>query len=326
MRSQLSGPLIHFAVIGVVKGGTTSLYHYLNSHPEVYLPPVKETNHFAAADIRPELFLKTYARDSDLDLDAYITGGMKQQVHIAHVNSPEHYQALFSHSDGETAIGEISNSYMICPSAAGALHECNPEAKIIVVLRNPIGRAWSQYLMNLREAKTDDPDFVRELERDHAASPSGWGINHQYLELGKYAEQLERYILRFGRHRVLPVFFEDYKVDPAETLKKICTFLEIDDTFQFDFSEKSNKAGLPRFPLINKLMVESGAIAAAKKLTPKALRKKFAEALYTDKNIPKLKEEHRIWLREYYRAQVAALAEMIGSEVYEKWPDFKQNG
>jgi len=326
MSQHTRRPLINFAVIGVVKGGTTSLYHYLNAHPEVYLPPVKETNHFAAADIRPDQFLKTYARDVDLDLDAYIAGGMKDQVHIAHVDSDEHYAALFANVNGEKAVGEISNSYMICPSAAESLHGFNPDTRIIVVLRNPIGRAWSQYLMNLREAKTENPDFIEEIERDHDISPSGWGVNHQYLELGKYAEQLERYISLFGKERVLPVFFEDYKEDPAGVLKDICVFLGIDDSFEFDFSEKSNKAGLPRYPILNKVMVRSGAIAAAKKLTPKPLRKKFAEALYSDKNIPKLKDGHRIHLRDYYRDEVASLAALIGPKVFEKWPEFNQHG
>jgi len=326
MSSETGGSLINFAVIGVVKGGTTSLYHYLKSHPDVYLPSIKETNHFSAADINSDLFLKTYARDVALDLDSYIAGGMRQQVHIAHVDSKAHYKALFAGVNGESAVGEISNSYMLCPSAAGALHRFNPEAGIIVILRNPIGRAWSHYLMNLREAKTNDPDFIREMERDHAASPSGWGINHGYLELGKYAEQLNRYLSRFGKNRVFPVFYEDYKSDPQGVLKKICAFLEVDDTFEFDYSEKSNAAGLPRFPTLNRMMIKSGAVAAAKKMTPKSLRKKFASALYTDKGIPKLQEHHRSWLRDFYHLEVAALAEMIGQEVYEKWPDFKDHG
>ena len=101
-----------FFVIGVVKGGSTSLYHYLDQHPEVYLPPIKETNHFAKADIHPEDFLPEYALDVKLDLDAYIKKGMPEKIHIAHVNSDEHYFALYDKVEGEKTLGDVSNSYM----------------------------------------------------------------------------------------------------------------------------------------------------------------------------------------------------------------------
>lgn len=315
----------NFFVVGVVKGGTTSLYHYLAQHPDVYLPPIKETNHFAAADISEKDFLKGYAQDVNIDLDKYIKGGMKETVHIAHVNEDRHYQALFSKVKGEKAIGEISNSYMICSSSANAIHEFNPDSKILVVLRNPIRRAWSQFLMNLREAKSDAGKFVQELENDHSQSPKGWGINHQYLELGKYSEQLQRYIDLFGKERVMPIFFEDYKKEPKETLRSVCQFLEIDESFEFDFSEKSNASALPRNVGLNKFLVQSGILSAAKKLTPKPLRQKLAGALYSDKNMPTLQAGDEQWLRDYYQKEVEQLSDLLGIDITKKWPVFGQS-
>jgi hypothetical protein len=314
----------NFFVIGVVKGGTTSLYHYLAQHPEVYLPPIKETNHFAARDISEKDFLKTYAQDVKIDLDKYIRGGMKETIHIAHVNEDRHYAALFSNVSNESAVGEISNSYMICPSSAQAIYDFNPDARILVVLRNPIRRAWSQYLMNLREAKSDDSNFIQEMEKDHAQNPKGWGVNHQYLELGKYAKQLKRYFNLFGKDRVMPIFFEDYKKKPGEVLSEMCRFLNIDDTFEFDFSEKSNASALPRNAGLNRFLVNTGIMSTAKRLTPKPLRQKLAGALYSDKNMPELKESDGEWLREYYQKEVDRLSELLEMDVSSKWPQFKQ--
>lgn len=314
----------NFFVIGVVKGGTTSLYHYLDQHPEVYLPPVKETNHFAAADIKAENFLPEYATDVRIDLDAYIKRGMPEQVHIAHVNSANHYAALFSRVNGESAVGEISNSYMICPSAAEAIHRFNPDARIIVVLRNPVARAWSQYLMNLREAKTRSPHFTEEVFSDAEAAVTGWGANHQYLELGKYAEQLERYIRLFGPDRVKAVFFEAYKASPQKVMAEICRFLEIDPNFPFDFSTKSNKASLPRNAAVNSLLVKSGAVKFAKGITPKRLRSKLAGVLYSDKHIPEMPSQDRKMLHDFYADEVAALVRLLKTDKPNTlWSDFK---
>jgi len=314
--------LPNFFVVGVVKGGTTSLYHYLAQHPDVYLPPIKETNHFAANDIAEKDFLKGYAQDVSIDLDGYIRGGMKETIHIAHVNEDHHYEALFSKVKHEKAIGEISNSYMVCPSSARAIYDFNPEARILVVLRNPIRRAWSQFLMNLREAKSDAQNFIRELENDHAQAPKGWGVNHQYLELGNYSEQLKRYFDLFGRDRVFPIFFEDYKKNPEDVLAGICAFLKIDDSFKFDFSEKRNSSSLPRNSGLNRFLVQTGILASAKKFVPHSLRQKLAGALYSDKNIPALQEADANWLREYYQEEVGNLSELLGIDITEKWPEF----
>lgn len=298
------------------------MYHYMAQHPEVYLPPIKETNHFAASDISEKDFLKSYAQDVNIDLDKYIKSGMKETIHIAHVNADHHYEALFSKVDKEKAIGEISNSYMICPSSAESIHRFNPEAKILVVLRNPIRRAWSQFLMNLREAKSDADNFIQELEHDHSQNPKGWGVNHQYLELGKYTQQLKRYLDLFGKDRVLPIFFEDYKNNPEEILSSACRFLKIDDTFQFDFSEKSNASALPRNAGLNRFLVNSGILSTAKKLIPKPLRQKFSAALYSDKNMPTLQEADAKWLCSYYQDDVGQLSELLGKDITQKWPEF----
>jgi hypothetical protein len=312
-----------FFVIGVVKGGSTSLYHYLDQHPEVYLPPIKETNHFAKADIHPENFLPEYALDVKLDLDAYIRQGMPEQVHIAHVDSDEHYFALYSKAQAEKALGDVSNSYMVCPSSAQTIHEFDPSAKLIVILRNPISRAWSQYLMNLREAKTLEKDFITELVRDAAQDPAGWGVNHQYLELGNYGKQLERYLALFPKDQLKVVFYEAYRDHPSEVLADICRFLNIDDRFTFDFSSKKNTASLPRSAALNKVLVKSGVIKTLKGLVPKSLRSSFAKVLYSDKDLPSISDEEKAYLTSYYKEEVQQLSKLLNIEASDYWPEFR---
>jgi len=313
----------NFFVIGVVKGGTTSLYHYLEQHPEVYMPPVKETNHFAVNDINHGKFLPEYAMDVRVDMDAYIASGMKRKIHIAHVDEERHYIALFQGVDQEIAKGEVSNSYMICPSAAKAIHDFNPYAKNIVVLRNPISRVWSQYLMNLREAKSRQKDFINEIVADDQQKVKGWGVNHQYLELGMYSKQLRPFIDHFGRENVLVLFYEDFRANPELVMRRICDFLEVSNDFLFDFSTESNKASMPRNSVLNTLLVKSGFIKAAKRITPKFLRGFFAKVLYQNKNVPRMSIQEKQWLVNYYIDEINNLIELIGEEPLIHWPEFK---
>ena len=310
-------------MIGVVKGGSTSLYHYLDQHPEIYLPPIKETNHFAKADINHADFLPEYATDVRIDLDAYFKKGMPEQIHIAHVDQDEHYAALYAKTTRETAIGDVSNSYMICPSAAQAIKDFNPKAKLIVILRNPIKRAWSQYLMNLREAKTSSKDFVSELKADAARPKTGWGVNHQYLELGKYDEQLERYFKLFPAAQIKVIFYERYRDHAEETLKEICDFLHVDASFVFDLSSKKNTASLPRFEKINSLLVSSGILKALKNLVPKSWRASLSKVLYSDKDLPEISEIERDFLKDFYENHVNRLAALTNNEPFKYWKEFK---
>jgi hypothetical protein len=312
----------NFFVIGVVKGGTTSLYHYLDQHNDIYLPSVKETNHFAQNDVNEKNFLPGYALDVKIDFPSYISSGMIERIHIAHVNDPVHYKALFSKVDGQKAIGEISNSYMICPSAATAIHQFNPDAKIIVMLRNPVSRAWSQYLMNLREAKTSELDFLTELQVDAARVNKGWGVNHQYLELGNYATQLKPYFELFGKGQVLPLFYEEYRDNPREVLKEICQFLNVNTDVNFDFSIEANKASLPRSKALNKILVGSGFIKQMKDIIPKRYRTKLADILYTSKGLPSIQQHEVDFLVDYYKDEVERLESMLKINLKLLWKEF----
>lgn len=310
-------------MVGVVKGGTTSLHHYLSSHPDIYLPPIKETNHFSKKDIRKEFFMNAYARDVDIDLDRYFRAGMPKPLHIAHVNRPDHYSELFSKVSNEISVGEISNSYMICPSAAKSIYDFNPHAKILMILRNPISRAWSQYLMNIREAKNTYNDFIEEVTADDSSQPKGWGINHQYLELGKYAEQVSRYIELFGRKNVLAIFYEEYRSNPKSVLSTICSFLGVNSDFNFDFSDKRNASSLPRNAVLNRFLVHSGVLNKLKRTIPGPVRRKIMPLLYSNANIPEITTSSEEWLQNYYLDDVRALEELLATDVTKQWPQFK---
>ncbi|MDD5279392.1 sulfotransferase [Acidithiobacillus sp.] len=194
----------NFYIVGAVKSGTTSLYAYLKQHPQVFLPNMKEPHYFTQAHPRPE-----------------------QDHLIQRVSSEREYQHLYRGSENFIRIGDASPSYLWCPEAAERIHKVRPDARIIVILRDPVQRAYAQYLMDHNEGVIDLP-FLDALKQDWTRPDKGWGVSQLYLELGQYAAQISRYQQRFGTKNVHICLLEDLKKNPADVLKNICEFLEID--------------------------------------------------------------------------------------------------
>ena len=313
----------NFFVVGVVKGGTTSLYHYLKQHPDIYLPPIKETNHFSSIDMEEQKFTREYAMDIDIDLKQYFEDGMKEEVHIAHVNNRDDYERLFESVDSEKAIGEVSNSYIISKSAAGAIKSYNPNAKIIALLRNPMTRIWSHYIMNLRDAKVSKPDFIFEVQHDYNLREKGWGISHQYVELGLYYNQVNQYLEQFGSDNCLFLMYEDFRDNPEKVLGKICRFLEIDHEFKFDFGTRRNLAALPRVKFLNNILVKTGMVKMGKKIFPRERRSTISKLLYSQKKVPAMPKKCVSFIRDFYVKDVSKLSELLAVELTDYWPEFK---
>ena len=117
-----------FFIVGAPKAGTTSLYHYLEEHPEVYMSPIKETNFFSSKQMQ----------EQELYYDA------------TPIQSKNQYLELFKDVSQEKQVGEASVSYLYYTGVAKKILEFNPKAKIVIMLRNPVERAFSHYLMDKR--------------------------------------------------------------------------------------------------------------------------------------------------------------------------------
>lgn len=197
-------PLPNFFIVGAPKAGTTSLHAYLKRHPEVFMSVRKEPHYFSRFRVDPAFDnFRLPIRDS------------------------REYQELFGGSGGYKAVGEASSSYLSDINAATRIRAEVPNAKIIISLRNPVQRAYSHYLMECREGR-EARSFQEALAADQARAEKGWGISVQYVELGLYSDQVERYIRLFGRSNVLIVLFEDLSRDTAAVMQEVARFLDID--------------------------------------------------------------------------------------------------
>src|SRR5258708_108403 len=139
--------LPNFFIVGAPKAGTTSLYYYLGQHPDVYMSPVKEPNYFAEeirlCNIGAQW--QDWAQRENDSLQQYLLGPMQEKRFGGIVSNWTDYLKLFQNVNGEKAIGEASVCYLWSRTAARNIASTTPNAKIIMVLRNPVDRAFSQY-------------------------------------------------------------------------------------------------------------------------------------------------------------------------------------
>ena len=259
-------------------------------------------------------FRKDYRFDVAIDFDKYLDRRPLVEKHIAHVPDAKTYQRLFEDAPKTSLLGEVCNSYLICPSSAESIKAQNPKAKIIAVLRNPIERIFSQYLMNIKEGKTSEPDFLTEIKQDLGQVNRGWGISHQYHELGHYSHQLEPFFAAFPREQIKILFYDDFRKDSGLFLSTLFDFLNI-PLIDIDTSKQLNQAGKPRLGKLNFLLTQLGIISFLKGIFPRNIRQLLAKLVYTQKGLPTLQKKEREYLSDYYRDELLRLETLLGKNL-----------
>lgn len=238
--------LPNFFIAGAPKSGTTSLYHYLDQHPEIYMSPIKEPHYFAP-EIRMERFSERVRARAEPDaraLRAYLDGPMREKRFGGPVTEWPDYLKLFARANGQKAIGEASVCYLWSESAAENIRRTIPAARIIVVLRNPVEMAFSMYAQNLRSGVLTCT-FHEAIEMGLAQRGGPIDLMHPFLDLGLYCEQIRRILKQFPRERVRIYWYEEYQAAPARMLADIFGFLGVDEGFRPDMSRRHLEAGLP---------------------------------------------------------------------------------
>ncbi|MFN3939915.1 MAG: sulfotransferase family protein [Chitinophagales bacterium] len=305
-----------FLVVGAVKAGTTALHAYLQQHPEIYMSPVKETNYFSDADMQFAHFNIDYRQDINHNLQKYLAGPMEKKIHIAHIRTWEQYNQLFKNVQQQSAIGEVSNSYLYCPSTAKAIKAKLPDVKIVMILRNPVDRLYSQYLMNLKLGKITGKSLLQEIEHDQNKKIKGWGVSHLYLEVGMYYGQVKKYMENFSADKMHIMWYDDYKNNPSEAMRSVFTFLGVDPEFKLDMTQRYNEAGMPRFGKLNYLLTQTGIYGLSKKIFPESLKNNIKSLIYTKENIPAITSEEKNWLIDYYRSDIELLSALLNKPLH----------
>jgi len=303
--------VVDFFIVGAAKCGTTTLADYLAAHPSVCFSPIKEPNYFAA-DIQPEKFSKAFKQNLGKSVEEYFSHDFPAPRQIAFVQKESDYDRLFSPCQDKQIKGEASTSYLYSEAAADEIFRHNPKAKIVYILRNPLERLRSHYGMALKYGFVKGK-LLEEVKIDMARAEKGWGVSELFVELGLYAEQVERYHKLFPAKQILALRFEDLQTNPQALYRRLCDFLEID--FQEGKSEASNPSGRSRMPGLNYLLTQWGIKKAVARLLPDFVGRRMKKLYYTSVNLPPLSEEEKAFLTELYEDNIKQTSTISGLQL-----------
>ncbi|HUR95846.1 MAG TPA: sulfotransferase [Gemmatimonadales bacterium] len=281
-----------FLVIGAAKAGTTALYWYLAEHPAVFMSRIKETNFFAYG----------------VDEAGRLLYGDPQMHHFP-VTTRAAYEQLFASAAGASAVGEVSPIYLECPQAAERIRAGLADPRLIVSLRDPVDRAYSDYLMDLRHRG-------RRLDPGRDLSPDAPWVqpNSHWMRIGRYHEQLARYYERFDRSRIHVFLFDDLKQDATATVQAVYRFLGVADDFVPDFDAPHGVGGMPANMLLEGLVKRTAALRSAVEPYMPKRAANWARRVRTRnmRQSPPLPPELRQRLTDVFREDILKTSQLIG--------------
>lgn len=222
-------------VIGAMRSGTTWLHDLLGAHPDVHPSPVKEPHRFA------------------YPVAPHHTGPGDRSIDEQFVLDEHAYRDLFMDGRSHRHRLESSAMYLYVPGTASRLDEALLDVRLIAVLRDPVARARSAFgYQRLRMFEPLD-DFSAALIAEDDRVGKGWSPIWHYRRAGAYGAQLEPFLERFG-DRLLVVFAEDMRRDPAEFRRRLGDFLDLDPAQLPTTGARANPSGEPRNRVLQSLL------------------------------------------------------------------------
>lgn len=284
----------NFLIIGAAKAGTTSVYYYLNQHPQIYMSSVKEPRFFA-----PEFYT------------TYCNGLLRDNARKSVFTLTE-YQKLFERVTDEIAIGEASPEYIYFPKTPERIKQDIPNVKLIAILRNPIERAFSAFSYQVRDG-CEVLSFEQALQIEKQRIKSNWRPGWHYKECGFYYIQLKRYFDIFPSEQIKVYLYEDLKADSLCFIQDVYRFLGVDDSFIPNFPHQ-NRSYIPKNKWLNYLLVRNNPLKSIFKfLLPKQVTHNLASRIKSF-NVDLEKEltaKTRQELIELYREDISKLETLI---------------
>ncbi len=273
----MKGRKVNLFIVGAAKSGTTSIHQCLAQHKDVYAGPLKEPHYFAGGHFNNAPV--EYKKSITLNYESYINN--------------------YKNAGDARYLLDSSVHYIYFKDALQKIKEYNEDARIIIILRNPVERIFSHYKMIYKKGQTT-LDFKSFLQKP----VDSLGID--LLKLGEYSPQLNNAFSIFRKENILLLNFYDMAKDEKGTLKIITDFLDI-EPFGEDFTIlRKNAAYLPRNQFFRYVHMDFFLTVFLKRIMPgnkfrHALGKAVTYFFYSEEGMD---EESRIMLEEYYRTEI----------------------
>lgn len=293
----MKGP--EFFIVGAPKCGTTAMQEYLRQHPDIFMPDMKEIHHFADDLLKHD--------DPFLDRDRYLS--------------------LFAGAHEHQLIGEASVYHLFSRNAARNIKSFCPNAKIIIILRNPVDMLYSRHAQLVYNGAEDILDFeaslaAEEKRRNGELIPKNIRIEKKLLhrEVVKFTEQGKRYFDMFGRDKVQVIIYDDLRKDTAKVYQETLGFLNVNDSFRPDFKVINPNKRVRTRTLQHLLKTPPSLMRiAGKLLLPQSCRNLLLNGLkkLNTQFVPRqpMSPELRRRLQKEFTPEIKNLSELLGRDL-----------
>lgn len=279
----------NFFIVGAPRAGTTALYNYLKAIPEIYMSPVKDPGYFIPNDFR----------------------GFTEQTYIE----------LFKNVKNEIAIGEASAGYLANSETPKRIKEKSPSAKIIITLRDPVGRTFSHYLNWKRTGKIKI-SFEKVVEKFLDKNKNDEQLE-KMIHVSMYYEQVKRYLEIFGKENVKILIFEETVKDIKNTIKKIFEFLGVRAEPPENIEEQYSVYSEPLGSIGTSIAQNKIISKIAKKILPSTKQEQLLRTLLNKKGEkPELLDTTKKKLQSVFHGDVKKLEKLLGRSL--PWPTVEE--
>lgn len=288
-------------IVGAAKGGTTTLHYALGQHPQVFMSEKKEPGYFAW----PEE-----------DLQFINNGKLITQPRFL-VNHLDDYLALFEVGKDKKIRGESSTTYLyFYDKTIANIKRIHPDAanvNIVIALRNPVDRAFSQYMHKLRDG-AETLEFEEALKTAEKRKKENWHFDYQYVERGFYYPQVKAYLDNFRNVKIY--LSDDLRKDPNGVVTSLEEFLKI-DLVPLEFGDALNVSGEAKVEALNKFLKKPNPLKKfIGNFLPKDVRRKMrlkVQSTVYKYNLEKkeMLPETSAQLKKIYREDVLKLQDLI---------------
>jgi hypothetical protein len=303
-----------FFVIGAPKAGTTALHAALSEHPGLFLSPVKEPKFFLCDGAPP--------REGRGPGDAH--------SYREWIWDRQRYERLFDGAPPGTRRGESTPLYLADPVALGRIHRAVPHARLIVVLRDPVDRAYSNWAHLWSDGLEPEGNFLKACGEEPRRKAQGWAPFWRYLETGRYGAHLQELFTLFPRDQVHLIRYLSLVDEPAAALDRACRFLGVEEGVIGDIPAR-NVGGYVRPDLTTRILQSAFRTGAALggHFPPQVWRKASVPLQWliqrSPEHRPELGQDERAQLIDYFAEDIAIVEQLTGWDL-EAWRTYRQGG
>jgi hypothetical protein len=286
----------NFFVVGAARCGTTALAEMLRQHPDVFITQPKEPHFLAFAGHPP----------------SFDGPGDEAIINRIAVTDPEAYRALYSSAAGRRARGDASvSSLYYAEDSLANLERYFPDARLVVILREPVARAFSAYSYQRVRGFEPCTEFAAAIDQELDGQRRTWHHLWQYVDMGRYARQLRPYLERWGSQRMLVLFHDELRRDSVGVSRRLFRHLGVDDGVSVA-ADRVNISGKPRNALVQRTIRwtagQRHARRAVQAVLPYRVRERIKRLNIDDEQTP---DEATQLLHELYAPEVAELRELL---------------